>query len=66
MAVAQPSDYSLTSGAVAVRLGVNIDTVARWADADKLPCLKTPGGFRRFRQQDVDAFAASLLPKAAS
>lgn len=60
--VPQPSEYTLTTGDLADRFGVNIDTVARWADGDKLPCLKTPGGFRRFRPEDVDEFALTLLP----
>lgn len=63
----QPSDYSLTSGDAARRLGVNVDTVQRWADSDKLPCLRTPGGFRRFRPEDVEKLAVSMLPgKVAS
>lgn len=62
----QPSDYTLSTGDVARLLGVNIDTVARWANAGKLPCLRTPGGFRKFRPEDVDALAASMLPEVAS
>lgn len=61
----QASDYTLSTRDAASLLGVNLDTVARWADDDRLPCLRTPGGFRRFRPQDVDAFALTLLPKAA-
>ena len=60
----QVSDYRLTTRQVAAQLGVNLDTVARWADKKGLVCLRTPGGFRRFRQEDVDAFAATLLPSS--
>lgn len=60
--MAQPSDYTLSTGEAAKRLAVNIDTVAKWADAGKLPCLRTAGGWRRFRPQDVAEFAQTLLP----
>lgn len=62
----RPSDYTLTSGEAARLLGVNVDTVQRWADTRKLPCLRTPGGFRKFRPEDVDQLAASMLPEVAS
>lgn len=55
------STYTLTTSEVAARLGVSQDTVSRWAKGKGLLCLVTPGGWRRFRPEDVDAFAASLL-----
>lgn len=36
--------------------GVNESTIKRWADSGRLPCLKTPGGHRRFRIRDALAF----------
>lgn len=36
--------------------GVSVGTVARWADEGKLRCFETPGGQRRFRRADVEAF----------
>lgn len=36
--------------------GVNESTIKRWADSGKLPCLKTPGGHRKFRLRDVLVF----------
>jgi excisionase family DNA binding protein len=50
------SDRPLSSGQVADLFGVNISTVAGWADDGLLPHFKTPGGQRRFRRSDVEAF----------
>ncbi|HEX8551543.1 MAG TPA: helix-turn-helix domain-containing protein [Abditibacteriaceae bacterium] len=40
-----------------ILLGVCAATVRRWADEEKLPHLRTPGGQRRFRFADVMALA---------
>jgi excisionase family DNA binding protein len=39
-------------------LGVHTSTLRRWADDNKLACFRTPGGHRRFRMVDLDAFVA--------
>ena len=36
-------------------LGVNESTVRRWADAGKIRCFRTPGGHRRFAENDLHA-----------
>lgn len=41
---------------VAKRFGVTVTTVANWADKGKLPSFRTPGGQRRFREEDVAQF----------
>ena len=46
----------LTSAAAARLLGVGVTAVKRWADAGALPCVKTAGGHRRFRHNDVERF----------
>jgi excisionase family DNA binding protein len=33
--------------------GVNESTIKRWADSGRLPCIKTPGGHRKFRIRDA-------------
>ena len=54
------TDYDLTTTAVAKRLGVDGKTIARWADNGRLACIVTPGGWRKFRADDIDTFAATL------
>jgi excisionase family DNA binding protein len=41
-------------------LGVHFTTLRRWADDGKVPCIRTPGGRRRFRKSELDAFVAGL------
>lgn len=56
--------YTLTSKDAAERLGVSVQTVLNWANQGRLPYLRTPGAHRRFRADDLDAFAASLVQHA--
>jgi len=58
----QPNEYTLTTGDVAEQLGCGLTSVSRWADAGRLPYRVTPGGWRKFRPADVDAFAKTLEP----
>ena len=37
-------------------IGVHFTTLRRWSDAGEMPCFKTPGGRRRFRKSDLNAF----------
>ena len=57
----------MTSAAAARALGVGVSAVKRWAESGDLPCVKTAGGHRRFRREDVErrlrgARAASAGP----
>lgn len=47
---------TLTSKQAARLLGVSEASVKRWADGGLLPALKTAGGHRRFRPEDLAAF----------
>ncbi len=40
-------------------LGVHFSTLRRWADNGKIRCMRTPGGRRRFRSQDLENFITS-------
>jgi excisionase family DNA binding protein len=40
--------------------GVSISTIKRWTDAGLLRCVRTPGGHRKFRVQDVAEAARRL------
>lgn len=65
--MSSPNEYTLTTGDVAAQLGASKDSVARWADQGLLQHQRTPIGRspRRFRQADVDAFAASMARNAS-
>jgi len=46
----------LTLSQAAHRLGVHPTTLRRWADKGEIRCMRTPGGHRRFREEDVRTF----------
>jgi excisionase family DNA binding protein len=48
----------LTLGQAATYLGVAQSTVRKWSDGGRLSAFYTPGGHRRFRRTDLDAFLA--------
>lgn len=52
-----PDHRLLTPGEVAAMFRVDPKTVARWADADMLPSIRTLGGHRRY---DASAVAEKL------
>jgi excisionase family DNA binding protein len=65
--VATPSDNSrrpmagnepdwLTLGQAAKHLGVAQSTIRKWSDSGRVPAFYTPGGHRRYRRADLDAF----------
>jgi len=52
----------LTLGGAAAHLGVAKGTLRRWADEGRVPAFYTPGGHRRFRRPDLDAFLERFGP----
>ena len=46
----------LTLGQAARFLGVAQSTIRKWADQARVPAFYTPGGHRRFRRADLEAF----------
>lgn len=58
------SDW-LTLGQAATFLGVAPSTLRAWADASRVPAFYTPGGHRRFRRSDLEAFLARSGPGRA-
>jgi excisionase family DNA binding protein len=48
----------LTLGQAARYLGVAQSTIRKWSDQGRLSAFYTPGGHRRYRLRDLDAFVA--------
>jgi excisionase family DNA binding protein len=51
-------DEWLTLGQAAKYLGVAQSTIRKWSDLGRLPAFYTPGGHRRYRRRDLDAFVS--------
>jgi excisionase family DNA binding protein len=51
----EPAEW-LTLGQAAKYLGVAQSTIRKWSDLGRVPAFYTPGGHRRFRRRDLDAF----------
>jgi len=65
--VLDDGDRLLTPGEVAALFRVDPKTVTRWAAADRLDSVTTPGGHRRFRKSEVDALLkGAKKPEAAA
>ena len=60
MTTLKQKDDWLTLGEASRRLGVDPDTLRRWADAGKIEVFVTPGGHRRFAPSAIEA----LLPRS--
>jgi len=50
---------TFSSQDLAKLLDINVSTVKRLADSGQLRCVRTPGGHRRFRVEDVRAFVGT-------
>lgn len=56
----QGSPLGLTTSQAARALGVSLGTIRRWSDMGYLKSYRTPGGQRRFSQDQIDRFVGSL------
>ena len=56
----------LTLGQAAQFLGVAQSTLRKWSDQARVPAFYTPGGHRRFRRRDLEAFVERSGPGSAS
>jgi excisionase family DNA binding protein len=64
--IPDPDDRLLTRSEVAEIFQVSPSTVTRWAEAGKLPSVKTLGGHRRYESKAVMALAQQLMKEEAS
>ena len=55
----------LTLGQAAKYLGVAQSTIRKWSDHGRVPAFYTPGGHRRYRRSDLDAFLEHSGPGGA-
>ena len=60
MATQPAADALLTPAEVAALFRVNPKTVTRWARAGKISAIRTLGGHRRFKAQEIRALLESL------
>lgn len=54
----------ITLGQACKLLGVNESTLRRWADAGHVRSFRTPGGHRRFSEEDLRSLVAGQVPAA--
>jgi excisionase family DNA binding protein len=56
----------LTLGQAAKFLGVAQSTIRKWSDQGRVPAFYTPGGHRRYRRRDLEAFVDRSGPAGKS
>src|SRR6266498_694367 len=54
----------LTLGQAAKFLGVAQSTIRKWSDQGRVPAFYTPGGHRRYKRRDLEAFLERSGPMA--
>ena len=59
------SPLSLSTSQAAQALGVSLGTIRRWSDMGYLQSYRTPGGQRRFSQEQISQFLGSLEQQGA-
>lgn len=62
-ALADSTARWLSLGEAAARLGVDEATLRHWADTGKIRTFRTPGGHRRFREDDLRALIQQDVPR---
>lgn len=60
------SPLGLSTSQAAQALGVSLGTIRRWSDLGYLQSYRTPGGQRRFSNEQIDQFVGSLERSAQS
>ena len=65
LAIGAPADW-LSLGPASRLMGVDPDTLRRWADAGRVRAFATPGGHRRFSRADLDRLVAGRRSRTRS
>jgi excisionase family DNA binding protein len=60
------SPLGLSTSQAAHVLGVSLGTIRRWSDMGYLESYRTPGGQRRFSNEQIEQFLKSLQDPASS
>jgi len=60
MESANTTPLGLSTSQAARVLGVSLGTIRRWSDMGYLQSYRTPGGQRRFSQEQIEQFVDSL------
>jgi excisionase family DNA binding protein len=60
MDLPKTSPLGLSTSQAAQALGVSLGTIRRWSDMGYLRSYRTPGGQRRFSQDQINRFIGSL------
>jgi hypothetical protein len=63
---AAPSGVWLSLGPASALVGVDPDTLRRWADEGRVACFLTPGGHRRFSRRSLERIIGDGTRPAAS
>jgi excisionase family DNA binding protein len=58
------SPLGLSTSQAAQALGVSLGTIRRWSDLGYLQSYRTPGGQRRFSQEQIEQFLGSLAQQS--
>jgi excisionase family DNA binding protein len=59
------SPLGLSTSQAAHALGVSLGTIRRWSDMGYLQSYRTPGGQRRFSQEQIEQFLGSLAQQTS-
>jgi excisionase family DNA binding protein len=59
------SPLGLSTSQAAQALGVSLGTIRRWSDMGYLQSYRTPGGQRRFSQEQIETFLGTLEHQSA-
>src|SRR6266542_3966693 len=66
MASARPAPDWLSLGPASRLVGVDPDTLRRWADDGRVRAFATPGGHRRFATEDLQRLVQARSPRRRS